>query len=322
MYSKLKRALLDPMSAIGFSRNIIYNKVANPVLEKILYTITEEPTNQLVQDWDVLIILDACRYDTFSEISNLPGDLEFRISPASSTYHWLDKTVNGNEFYDTVYVSANPRTHGYSNHFHEMIDVWDWGFDEDLKVAHPEKVSEATRNATEKYPNKRIVAHFMQPHTPFIGEYARNNIGIGTGDQPARARAHGENVDSEDWTIETDLLEQGETTYEQVMDGYRENLEIVLTEVESLMRDLEGKIIVTADHGEMFGEVAWPFPKKVYAHPGSLASVKLRKVPWLVHNDGKRPQISSENPQRTNKIDDGKVSERLKYLGYTDNESL
>lgn len=318
MNSRIKRAILEPRYAIKYCKNIAHDSVTNPLFEKILYTIAEEPTNQLVQDWDVLIILDACRYDTFSEVSDLPGELEFRISPASSTYHWLDKTVTGNEFYDTVYVSANPRTHGYSNHFHEMIDVWDWGFDEDLKVAHPEKVSEATRNAIEKYPNKRIVAHFMQPHTPFIGEYARNNIGVGTGDQPARARAYGENVDPEDWTIETDLLEQGETTYEQVMDGYRENLEIVLTEVESLMADLEGKIIVTSDHGELFGEVAWPFPKKVYGHPGSLASVKLRKVPWLVYNNGERPQISSEDPQQMDDIGDTKVSERLRYLGYTD----
>ena len=54
---------------------------------------------------------------------------------------------------------------------------------------------------------KRIIAHFIQPHTPYITEWARENIGVGTGDQPAYKRALGSEIDSNSWEIELHLLE-------------------------------------------------------------------------------------------------------------------
>lgn len=58
--------------------------------------------------WDILIILDACRYDFFRKVygNYLPGHLKKRKSRGSGTTEWLAKTFK--EVYDITYISANP----------------------------------------------------------------------------------------------------------------------------------------------------------------------------------------------------------------------
>ena len=63
-------------------------------------------------DWDVLIILDACRYDIFHEVyketlGNL-GSLKKVISPATHTMQWLNETFNEKKFDDVIYIAGNP----------------------------------------------------------------------------------------------------------------------------------------------------------------------------------------------------------------------
>jgi len=61
------------------------------------------------EEWDYLIVLDACRYDYFSKLvgTYLQGKLEKVYSPASCTLEWCKKSFK--EYYnDVVYVSANP----------------------------------------------------------------------------------------------------------------------------------------------------------------------------------------------------------------------
>lgn len=43
----------------------------------------------------------------------------------------------------------------------------------------PDPVVEAAIAAHEAYPSKRLVAHFMQPHRPFVGE-ERLHFGVCT----------------------------------------------------------------------------------------------------------------------------------------------
>jgi len=39
-----------------------------------------------------------------------------------------------------------------------------------------------------------------------------------------------------------------------VWEAYNENLDIVLTEIEALLDELDGKSVITADHGNLVGE--------------------------------------------------------------------
>lgn len=296
----------------------MHYKLFTPALERALYLQTEHPTNQLTEDWDNLIILDACRYDTFTEVSTLSGNLEWRMSPASATLEWMREAIGDDTFYDTVYISANPRITRYVGQFHAVDHVWDWGWDEELKVAPPSPVAEATREAQNQYPNKRLVAHFMQPHTPYIGPYARQNIVNGTGDSAGRARALGEDVSSEDWYHELDMLVDGKISEEMARKAYRENLRLALDEVEALISDLEGRTIVTSDHGDLFNERAWPYPRRLSDHPGNIPALNLRKVPWLTVEDDGRRETVSEPPDTEDEFEVDRVTERLQHLGYVE----
>lgn len=130
------------------------------------------------EDWDTLIILDVCRYDYFKRVYQdyLKGALRKIISPGAYTHEWVDEVFGNKEFDDVVYVSANPHINskgvtrpGYDfnprKSFHKVIDAWDWGWDEELGTVHPKGVSKAAGMARARYPRKRLIAHFMQPHT-------------------------------------------------------------------------------------------------------------------------------------------------------------
>jgi len=274
-------------------------------------------TDHFSESWDVLVVLDACRYDAFAAVSDLEGDLEARLSPASATKEWYRELVAGEEFYDTVYVAANPRITPHEDRFHHVDHVWDWGWDEELKVTPPDVVTEAATAAYERFPDKRLVVHYMQPHRPYIGEFAREAVGIGTGDQPGRDRALGSD-DADDWETPKDWLERGDVSRAAILAAYRENLELALSEVAALLETVDDRVVVTADHGETFHERGWPYPRRVNGHPSGIPARKLRQVPWLVIEGDSRRETTAEPPSSDATFDDDHVSERLRNLGYLD----
>lgn len=76
-----------------------------------------------------------------------------------------------------VYISANPhinskfesKSFNGKNHFHKVVDVWDWGWDEKLGTVHPREVNRAVIMSKERYPDRRLLIHYLQPHQPYIG---------------------------------------------------------------------------------------------------------------------------------------------------------
>lgn len=128
------------------------------------------------EDWDNLIILDACRYDYFSDIygNYLSGKLSKVKSLGSHTYEWCTK--NFQEWYeDVVYVSGtafvNSKRGGFNakDHFYKVIDVWDWGWNDKLGTVHPKEINKAVTISKKQYPDKRFIIHYMQPRAPYIG---------------------------------------------------------------------------------------------------------------------------------------------------------
>ena len=282
---------------------------------KYLYSRYGGPVNALEEDWDNLIMLDACRYDTFAELSTLPGKLDWKLSTASATMEWVRKTIGDRQFHDTVYVTANPRINRCEGQFHKIIPVWKNEWDTELKVVTPDILTEITIDISEKYPKKRIITHFMQPHIPFIGGFGQSQIGIYDGTTKGVDRALGNEYSPN--TEPYVLLEKGELDQEVIRKAYKENLQIVLDEVKKLLETLHGKSVVTADHGEMFGEIGWPSPFKIYGHKNRSPAKSLLKVPWLEYTNGDRREITGEvHPNSDQEIDDDKIEERLEYLGY------
>jgi hypothetical protein len=181
-------------------------------------------------------------------------------------------------------------------------------WDKNLETVRPDTVADAVRDALEQYPDKRLIAHFMQPHYPFIGETGKHieQGGISTSEDNSTS-------DSDIWTKMQFGLSGA--SVDVVWDAYRENLNIVLNEVSSLIKEIDGETVITSDHGNMIGERARPIPVKTWGHPRNLYTPELIDIPWLAINGEKR-EIKEDPPQETQSIEYETVKNRLTDLGY------
>ena len=269
------------------------------------------------EDWDTLVILDACRFDTFQELAgDLPGELQKKESKGSATQQFLRANFTGRELHDTVYVTANPQLFRIENgvydvdpinvSFHDQIDVWQDNWHDDHRTVMPDVVTEAALDAMERYPGKRLIVHYLQPHAPFVGPTGLEKVSTNHLDFWLHFR-EGE------FDVSLDVLKQ----------AYRENLELVLPHVSRLIESREGKTVVTSDHGELFGERDFPVPLRHYGHPGFSTIPALVEVPWLVYEYGVRPTIVAEDPvdsseDAVEQVDDDVIKARLRDLGYAE----
>lgn len=239
----------------------------------------------LDEEWDTLIVMTACRYDVFAEVNLIPGTLQKRISVGTSLMEWLTK--NFPDYYDdVVYVSGNPRistaefnqgesvgTFRGTDHFHKVVDVSHSAWDKTRNTVPPGPVTDAALESREEYPEKRLVVHYLQPHAPWIGETGISGDELGISyDSPS------------DWFRESGELgpwgEFGLATKQYSMAhlrrAYRDNVQLVLKDIERLVESLKGQVVVTSDHGEAFGE------KFIIEHPPEVYIEELVRVPWLV----------------------------------------
>lgn len=270
-------------------------------------------THVMQEDWDNLLILDACRYDMFADHIELDGTLESRISLGSSSEEFLERNFASATHHDTVYVNANPyipRLDLDEGTFHAVIDcINEW--DQELETIRPETVANATRKAHKTFNDKRLIAHFMQPHHPFIGEAGKNLRGTGLSLE----------ADDERDTVIWEYLESGsaEVSLDEVWEAYNENLDIVLTEVESLLDDLDGKSVITADHGNLLGERLSPIPsRRKFGHPYGVHTKELVKIPWFVVEEDTRKTVRADPPVEGDheNISEAELEDRLEALGY------
>jgi hypothetical protein len=100
--------------------------------------------------------------------------------------------------------------------------------------------------------------------------------------------------------------------------AYRENLDIALAEVAELLPDLEGRTVVTADHGEMLGDRHRYVPMRDYGHHPGIYNDPTVKVPWQIVDTGERRTIRAEPPdeEMVAAVDHEAIEEQLQHLGY------
>ncbi|NHN60122.1 MULTISPECIES: hypothetical protein [Halorussus] len=261
--------------------------------------------NVLDREWDCLIILDACRYDVFKDVANLPGNLSSVYSRGSATYDFICANFSNRKEYDTVYVSANAwflkLQDDISAEVHEFINLQDKDLDiewanKELATPSPQAVTKAAKMAHDENPNKRLIVHYLQPHHPFIGPTGKKHL-------------------DHDSTSLLEVVEAADISDKILRKAYRENLEIVLPEVEELLTSIPGRKVVTADHGEMLGDRHDYIPIQDYGHFEGILNESTIKVPWLVYESDERPEIIAERPKRKS-VDVSEVNEQLENLGY------
>jgi hypothetical protein len=251
----------------------------------------------MAQEWDTLVLLDACRYDTFAEMKpDSWPPVNAVTSRAPNTWEFYQRNFTDGPYTDTVVVTANPRTVELrGDEFHDILKAYEFGWDDDDGTVPPSTMAEATIEAHDRYPNKRILSHWIQPHYPFIGS-----------SRLAEYRLDTESV----WAD----VNRGLVPPEDVYEAYTETLEMTLPYVEEVFSSVDGRVVLTADHGNAFGERPWFYPLKIYGHPRGVHLPCLITVPWLVVEDGSRRQVETGNSKQ---IDPGaSARERLEDLGY------
>lgn len=261
------------------------------------------------EDWDNLLILDGCRYDMFEDINEISGDLQMKTSLGSQSWDFIQQNFVGEQFHDTVYVTSNPFvTRLEDSTFHAVVNLLD-EWDSKLQTVTPETVAKAAEQASTKYPQKRLIIHFMQPHYPFIGK-------------------NGKEINHKGYSKDQEITLDGETvwgqlrnnsneiTEDEVWRAYCENLDIVLSHAQDLLDILSGKSVITADHGNLIGERLRPIPVRGYGHPPRMPMPALVNVPWLVVEADKRREIRPDPPITQEQPDEDIVNERLRALGY------
>lgn len=264
------------------------------------------------EEWDNLIILDACRYDLFEHYCNLKGNLEQKTSRGSSTVEFLRGNFHERTLNDTVYVTANPQLYRNKDRIdttlHREINVWmEDGWNEEYGTVLPETTTDYAIQASKDYPNKRLLVHYIQPHYPFLSSETSFD--------------KGQLEDSENpysfWL--QIMMGDLDLSIEDIWPMYAENLEQALDSVRDLLDELTGKTVVTSDHGNMIGEPSSPIPIREWGHPWGTYTSELVDVPWLVINDSQRRQITAEAPEESRDDTNREaVAERLRSLGYTE----
>lgn len=276
----------------------------------------------LNQEWDLFIVLDACRYDLMEEIADDYDFLETlrpHWSYAASSQDWIQKTFlkstlpprkrmelsikllrepyqnsllaeycEMRDVSDIAYITANPQCSMLNGgRFLRLEEVWKsrWQ-DSESGYIHPRAVTEKTVETMREDNPTKTVAHYMQPHGSF---------------RLSKEPEH-------PWT----KLQAGERDFETTWEYYLDNLEWVLEEVKLLLNNVDAeKVIISADHGNSMGEYGF------YGHRPYLPLKGMRQVPWVetsaTDHETYDPETNSDI--RTESTDVTR-EEMLKALGY------
>ncbi|WP_407066841.1 alkaline phosphatase family protein [Haloarcula sediminis] len=225
-------------------------------------------TNVFDREWDVLVVLDACRADLLRSVApetDFLDAVETVLSVGSSSSEWLENTFPDRpETRRTVMVTGNTWTDRYldAEAFAALDEVWKYAWDDDLGTVPAAAVTDRAIAAGRQRDPERLVVHYMQPHHPFVPDPIDGDDGI------ARTGSHSNTANP--WVS----LRQGELTTARVWTAYEANLRYVLDEVAVLCDNVDGRVAVTADHGNLFGE--WG----LYGHPMQTPVSALLAVPW------------------------------------------
>ena len=258
----------------------------------------------LDQDWDNLVILDACRYDIFAEEITqfgLKGNLQKIESRAPTTSDWVRTNFQDRTLTDIVCVSNNPwyeQLSGLNLNFHAYYPTYagnSGDYEETL-----DNLQDLVEEAANAYKDKRLLIHIGLPHEPYIGETAQEHPMLKRANSPAEAA---KKIDHES---PDNIIEE----------AYRENLGFGIEIAEGLCDHLSGKTVISSDHGELLGERYPTMPFKQYGHHGILVP-ELLYVPWFVCEYDTRREIYSEEPvKRVKETPQEDLNEQLEYMGY------
>lgn len=221
------------------------------------------------------IILDGCRHDSFARLydRHLSGDLQRTYTGASWTPDYFTRVWDGQ--YDATFINGGAPLHmakmndvyDEREHFESVIppEAYDWN--SALGTSPPPAVVEVARQYTQSVsrgewydmetPSAGVI-RFLQPHAPLLG------LPI------TRGRGKLQRVMNA-------LDDAGNAlTAGRLQGAYEATLDWALASVATLVNDLPGRVVVTADHGTCFGDCG-----QVFHARGHDDHDHLVETPWL-----------------------------------------
>lgn len=281
-------------------------------------------TNVYDRDWDLLIVLDACRVDALEAVApeyDFIQSVDSIWSVGTASHEWLCKTFTRehlDEIRETVHITTNPFVpkvfddHTYPpetysvplmwpkwdvvdrDDFKEVINIHRHDYEDISSSPPPQSVTDYAIDAGRRTSFDRMILHYFQPHTPYIAEAYEERRSL-------------TDVERDPWQAVWD----GIATKEEIEDLYMENLRYALDSIEVLLRNIDAeKVVITADHGDLFGE--WG----AWGHPEGFPHPDLKRVPWATAtatDTGEYvPEVDVEKQMGAK--DD--VERRLAELGY------
>ncbi|WP_237561141.1 alkaline phosphatase family protein [Halococcus sediminicola] len=289
-------------------------------------------THVLTREWDVLVLLDTCRVDALRAVADeysFLGDGDRICSVGASSAEWIGATFDrewADELRNTAYLACN----GYADFILEAggspeqfigpappdyFQQGNWNFarasdlgrlehiwqyereEEESRLGHdeghtpPRYVTDRTIAVGRESDFDRLIVHYSQPHSPYVSNALEE---------------------------ERELHEYERTPFEylesggerkRVLKAYLDDLRYVLDDVEILLSNIDAEdVVISADHGEAFGEHG------VYGHPIGSLHPAIRYVPWTkttgTDSGTYTPQFEpTEAAERD-------VDETLRALGY------
>ncbi len=298
--------LMSKMGDLKWWRRRIHARINHPV-QKLLY----DPEMDVPDlDWDTLVVLDACPAWLFESVIGTEqwDHYETRLSGAGNTYNWLRRHWTG-EYGNTVYIAGNPMVSRHApGNFHDLNEAWRGAFDGSLGAPSAASVTKAGIAAHDSYSNKRIVTHYLQPHYPFVNQPDLQFTSFAGTEE---LEVEGDPRASDVW----EALRKGIVTESAVREGYRSNLNYVIEEVEQLLSEIDGKVVVTSDHGNLFGKYTYPILIKEYGHSSGLPQPSLATIPWAVR-DGDRRAVEDSGAHSDTGARPEEIESHLEALGY------
>jgi hypothetical protein len=285
-------------------------------------------------DWDALIVLDACRYDALQEVAPEYGFLDSEqidsvYSVGSTSKEWILKTFTeeySEEISNTTYISGNSFSHWFTNRpvdhtsyaetvdthianmdvfeslfseslvgttdFHHVDDLSPLGdLDNPGYTPYAEDITDHAIKRGRELNHDRMIVHYMQPHSPYISAAGKDKSMTDRERNPSQALREGAPVD-------------------EIYDLYLDNLRYVLDNVGVLLNNLDAdSIIITADHGELFGELGQ------YGHAAGIPHPAVRKVPWATTTASDNKEYMPDPVPVPDNSQDS-IEKRLENLGY------
>ena len=331
---QIEKGLRNPLQALLY--------VVTPAVRNSTVGLTSRitwGTNIFERDWDVCIILDTCRVDALKTVASEYGfiqSVDEIWSVGGSSAEWMVHTFDTewNEVLtDTAYLTSNAWAQkiiddqlqpgkGFDNdnlsrlrHFGDynpiekeelglLEHVWKYVSQEDeIYEQHgvpdeliaggtsPQYVTDRGIDVVRSENYNRVILHYTQPHRPYLSHRFSESRDL--------------------YRYETKPFEYLRNGGERqtVWESYLDDLRWVLDDVEILLQNIDaGRVVISADHGEAFGEFG------IYGHSSGSIHPQVRRVPWVVTT---ATNTESYSPEITPSKEAGvSASENLEALGY------